>query len=204
MGARERKRALRTRLSEVREGIDRAERELLSREVEEAVLALPEIRRAQSVMAFASFGTEVSTGGLIERLQSEGKQVLLPVVIAPEIMEAAEVRPGEALVRSSYGPGEPPGRAPRDPRAIDVVLVPGLGFDRAGRRIGYGGGFYDRFMRRLRPDALRVGLAFGPQLLSEAIPTRPSDEVVDIVVTDHEVVRIEPPRLGLAASSSEA
>ena len=76
-----------------------------------------------------------------------------------------------------------------DPSLIDVVVVPGLAFDRAGFRVGYGGGNYDRFLPRLRPDAVRVGFAFGLQLLPAGkVPRGPNDEPVHHVVTERELV----------------
>ena len=204
MGARERKRALRDRLKEVRAGIDADDRERWSKAIESAVIELPEVAEATTVMAFASFGTEVSTAGLVDRLRAAGKRVHLPFVVAPEVMEAAEVLADAGLVPSTYGPREPEGLEPVDPRAIDVILVPGLGFDEGGRRLGYGGGFYDRFRRRLRPDAVRVGLAFDVQVVGEPIPVRPSDEVVEVVVTERRVLRIEPRRPGLKPISAGA
>jgi len=69
------------------------------------------------------------------------------------------------------------------PEDIDVAVVPGLAFDRRGHRVGYGGGFYDRFLGRLRPDALTVGICFSVQLVDE-VPHGRGDRPVDLVVTE--------------------
>jgi 5-formyltetrahydrofolate cyclo-ligase len=68
------------------------------------------------------------------------------------------------------------------------VVAPGLAFDRAGRRLGYGGGYFDGFLPRLRPDCPVVGVCFAEQLV-DAVPAGPRDRGVDVVVTDREVVR---------------
>jgi 5-formyltetrahydrofolate cyclo-ligase len=137
-------------------------------------------------MAFASFGSEVPTRGIVRRLLDRGCRVLLPYLDGPH-MHAAELRPGQTTIRTPYGPGEPPDRLPVDPAEIDLVIVPGLGFDRRGFRLGYGGGHYDRFLASVRSEALRVGIAFAQQVVDE-IPTGPLDDVVDLVVTDGETI----------------
>ncbi len=84
-------------------------------------------------------------------------------------------------------------RTPRDgrplvPRLIDLVIVPGLAFDTAGNRLGRGGGYYDRFLRRLRRSATTVGLAFDAQIV-DAVPADDRDFGMDIIVTDRRVCR---------------
>ena len=78
---------------------------------------------------------------------------------------------------------------PVDPQEVDLVLVPGVAFDRQGNRLGYGGGYYDRFLQQCA--APRVALAFATQLVDH-VPTEPHDLRVHAVVTDEEVIRIEP------------
>lgn len=70
-----------------------------------------------------------------------------------------------------------------DAEEIDVVIVPGLAFTRAGHRLGQGGGWYDRFLTRIRPDCATIGVAFEPQLV-DALPIEPHDVQLDCVVTD--------------------
>ena len=92
--------------------------------------------------------------------------------------------PTTDLVPGRYDIPEPrEGLAPVDPAVIDVVIVPGSAFDRAGGRIGYGGGFYDGFLRRLRPAAPRIGIGFEAQLV-ERVPREAHDLCVDLVVTE--------------------
>jgi 5-formyltetrahydrofolate cyclo-ligase len=104
-------------------------------------------------------------------------------------MEAAEVRPGSRLEATDYGPKEPADRIAVDPDRIDVVITPGLAFDRAGRRLGYGGGHYDRYLTRLGAHAARVGIGFTAQVV-DAIPAEATDEPVDVIVTDERVIRV--------------
>jgi 5-formyltetrahydrofolate cyclo-ligase len=122
---------------------------------------------------------------LIDWWLAHGIAVALPRIIGPRHMEAfAVTHPTADLIPGFYGIPEPrKGLAPVDPAVIDVVIVPGSAFDRAGGRIGYGGGFYDGFLRRLRPDAQRIGIGFEAQLV-ERVPREAHDLCVDLVVTE--------------------
>lgn len=175
----------------VRGALPAAERARLADLVEEAAFGLPEVQRARVVMLFYSFGTEVATGGMSERVLRAGKRLLLPYLAGDGSMEAAEIRPGEELAPTGYGPREPARRVAVDPADVDVVVAPGLAFDRSGNRLGYGGGYYDRYLERMGSAATRIGVAFSLQLV-EGIPTEPGDQRVDIVVTDQGALDVRP------------
>jgi 5-formyltetrahydrofolate cyclo-ligase len=154
----------------------------MSDEVARNVLALPAVVDARTVMAFSSFGSEVDTGPIIERLERDGRRVALPRMEG-RIIVAVAYRSGDQVKPSSFGALEPAGGETVAPGEIDVVIVPGLAFDRSGHRIGYGRGFYDRFLGALRPDALTVGICFSVQLVDE-VPHGRGDRPVDVVVTE--------------------
>lgn len=166
----------------LRASIPPAERARLADLVEENLLWLPQVIAAETVLLFYSFGTEVATGGMASRVLAQGKRLLLPYLVE-DMMETAEVLPGETLEPSDYGPREPARRAAVDPAAVDVVVTPGLAFDKRGNRLGYGGGHYDRYLERMGPGALRVGVAFSLQII-ERIPVEPGDQRVDVVISD--------------------
>ncbi|MGH2691455.1 MAG: 5-formyltetrahydrofolate cyclo-ligase [Actinomycetota bacterium] len=189
--AREEKDSLREEMTRLRASISLPERIRLADLVEETLFGLSEVRSAGTVLLFYSFGTEVATGGMSARLLGSGKRLLLPYLTEDGVMEAAEVRPGESLDPSDYGPSEPRSRVAVDPSAVDLVVAPGLAFDRAGNRLGYGGGHYDRFLARMGRGAVRVGIAFSLQIV-RSIPVEPGDERVDIVATDQESFDVRP------------
>jgi 5-formyltetrahydrofolate cyclo-ligase len=174
-------------MREVRAAIDTGRRRELARIVEDSVAAVDAVRRARTVLIFYSFGSEIPTRGLIARLSREGKRILLPYLDEERRMEAAVVEPGEVPVPAGYGPKEPARRVPVDPAEVDVVIAPGLAFDRLGYRLGYGGGHYDRYLRRLGPEAVRIGIGFSVQLVDE-VPAGPGDQLLDLVVTDQGIV----------------
>jgi 5-formyltetrahydrofolate cyclo-ligase len=141
-------------------------------------------------MTFLSFGSEVPTETLTDRLAAEGHRIALPCIEAGEVYPA-DYRLGEPLVARAYGLREPKERRFVEPLELDAIVSPGLGFDREGRRIGYGAGYYDRLFRRVRPDTLRVGIAFHQQVV-EHVPADRGDELLDMIVTDEEVITCRP------------
>jgi 5-formyltetrahydrofolate cyclo-ligase len=183
---REEKRALRERMRRFRAAISPQERVRLAQQIEDRLLSLSESKSARTVLLFYSFGSEVATGGVAEHLMAEGKRLLLPY-LGPDGMEGAEVRARDPLLATEYGPREPSHRTPVDPGEVDMVITPGLAFDRRGFRLGYGGGYYDLYLTRLRPETTRVGIGFSIQLI-DRIPEEPLDQRVHFVVTDTELV----------------
>lgn len=181
---------MRRRMKRLRARIPPGERARLSARIEEALFALPEVARARTLLLFYSFGSEVATRDMVRRALDGGIRVLLPYLDEGR-MEAAEVQPGDELRPTDYGPREPALAAPVDPGEVEVVVTPGLAFDRAGRRLGYGGAHYDRFLDRLGPEAVQVGIAFSAQLVDE-VPAGPSDRRVQVVVTEAGAIDCRP------------
>ncbi|MEQ1702919.1 MAG: 5-formyltetrahydrofolate cyclo-ligase [Ilumatobacteraceae bacterium] len=168
------KAALRRRMRMVREMVD--DRLVRSVELWSAVAALPEYQTASTVMAFHGFGSEPDTDPLFARLAAEGKRLLLPRI---EDNEIAVVDGSGPTVKSRIGVSEPQGPAlPFD--VVEFVIVPGLAFTAEGYRLGYGGGFYDRFLPQLQVP--NVGVCFAEQLCDE-LPAEPHDVRVLRVVS---------------------
>jgi 5-formyltetrahydrofolate cyclo-ligase len=162
-------------------------RERYSAAAVERLLALPETGRAAVAFVFRSFGSEISTLTLLERLAERDVRLALPVLLGGR-MEAVAYRPGDPLVASGYGAMEPREREPVAPGSIDLIVAPGLAFDPLGFRLGYGGGYYDAFLRTAGPVATRVGLAFDMQVVA-SVPHGARDEPMDAVVTDARILR---------------
>ena len=183
------KRGVRARTLARRDAIDPMERARTGQLIVERFLALPEAVAARAVMAFWSFGSEVPMDPLIARLVEAGVTVVLPRIVDGQL-EPRTWRPGEPVSETHFGAREPEGGRVVAPGEIDVVATPGIAFDRLGGRVGYGGGFYDRFLPST--PALRVGVAFGVQLVDEPLPGAPFDLPVDVIVTESETIRCRP------------
>ena len=157
----------------------------------ERVCALPEVRSATRLAAYVAGAREPSTRALLDRWRAEGRTVLLPVVLADLDLDWAV---DDAAHRPGLLPGvhEPTGeRLGVDAVATaDVVVVPALAVDRAGHRLGQGGGSYDRALARVPASALVVALVHPDELLDQPVPTQPHDRPVDVVVTADAVWRV--------------
>ncbi len=186
------KASLRKELLEKRDAIPPEVRRVKSRLIGDRLLTLDEIRNARTVFIFASFRSEVDTSGLIDRLLADGKRIVLPVVerehhklLLYEIRDSVELRPGY------MGIPEPSVRT-EDRHAeigdIDAVVIPGAGFDLAGNRLGYGGGYYDRLLSGLERRIPVIAPAFEEQV-ADSVPSEPHDVGVDMIVTDRRVIR---------------
>lgn len=142
---------------------------------------------ARMVSAYWPMREEIDPRPAMEALHAKGVGLCLPVVTGPEQpLVFRRWRPGEALVTEAFGTSVPGRTAPEE--VPDVLLVPLLAFDSQGYRLGYGGGFYDRTLEKLRGDqgALAVGLAFAGQYM-DLLPRGMHDEKLDLVVTEQDV-----------------
>jgi len=177
----ERKRALRSTLIAERARLSSEERSKFSRRIAERARQLEVIADARLVAVYAPLGTEVDALELV-RLLGALQPVYPRAVPSSRRLEFAPCAPRE-LVRGPLGAREPPpGARAVDPRDVDVVILPGIGFSFDGHRLGRGGGYYDATLREM-PDARRVGLGFEVQLLPE-LPFETHDARLDAIVTE--------------------
>jgi 5-formyltetrahydrofolate cyclo-ligase len=185
------KRDLRRSVLAARDALSEAERVARSTAIHRRFLALPEVRGGGVVMAFWSFGSEVATPPLLDALHARGVRVCLPRIEDGDLVAVA-YEPGDPLRETSFGAREPGAGTILAPEMLDRVVTPGVAFDRFGHRIGYGGGFYDRFLRRTRRGMPRIAIAFDLQVLPQEVPVGSFDLGVDVIVTETETIRCAP------------
>lgn len=147
-------------------------------------LALPQLSAARVVLLYHSLPDEVGTHPLADRLLAEGKTVLLPQVTGKVSMELRRYTGASSLQPGAYGIMEPTDSVWTRLEAVDLALVPGVAFDRAGHRLGRGRGYYDRMLVRM-PQTVKVGICFDFQLV-ESVPVSPNDICMDVVVAESE------------------
>lgn len=174
--------ALRRELLAVRRAMSDSER------AQASAVICARLREALSwdglVMAYAPVRGEVDPLPFVGDLLAQGLEVAFPAVVAGRGLVARRVSDLAQLVPGTFGILEPsPERPEADPAEIGLVLVPAVAYDRRGFRLGYGGGYYDRFLPLLRPGAVTVGLAY-ERLLVDALPTEAHDRPVRWVVTE--------------------
>ena len=165
-----------------------------SSRITDKILGLPEFRNSLRFMCYVDFKKEVSTKRLITQAIFMKKQVAVPYIAdiknQNNIMTAARILDFEQdLEKGAYGIFAPKkeGLVGMDPAAIDCIIVPGVVFDFKKHRIGYGAGYYDRFLSLVRPDCLKIGVAFEIQLV-EKIPADTFDFPLDLIVTEDRVI----------------
>ena len=183
----EEKGAIRRKMLDRRDSLSAIEILERSNRVIENLRSVDDFSGAEVVMSYISFGTEVNTHGLIRSLMGK-KVVLVPVVTDKEKgeMVLSELRDWKELSSGAYGILEPREVRERDAGDVDISVVPGIAFDRQGNRIGYGGGYYDRLLKRI--GGKKVGIAYDFQIL-DSIPVEAHDTGVDMIVTDKNIVR---------------
>ena len=171
-----------------------------SAKIQRAVMKLPEWATARRVCMYLALPTEAQTWALLAACWKTGKQVLVPAYRKKERRyDLARLRPGDPVKNSHWAVPEPtrprwatPNRATPNrvtPTHVDLVVTPGLAFDRSGGRVGHGGGHYDRLLTGTAlQQAFKVGLALECQMVERA-PMNAQDIRMDTVVTERAVYR---------------
>ena len=148
------------------------------------LLQTPEVRRAATVAIYISLSNEPGTGPLVEQLHELGRRLILPVLLPDNDLDWAVYQGPQSLVPASRGLLEPlgPRLGPEAVATADVVLCPGLAVDRRGRRLGRGGGSYDRALARVPVGTFVCTLLYDGELLDH-VPAEDHDRPVTAVVT---------------------
>jgi len=176
------KSSLRQTLRARRLALTSAENARAAEAAAEILLREPGWAKARTLALHIAVRGELPTTALITAAMDAGKRVALPRMAAGR-MELRVARPGAALIAGPHGIPEPDADAPViAPAELDLVLAPGVAFDRRGGRLGQGGGDYDRLIAALPADCLTVGWCHDFQLV-DAVPTEPHDRAVQIVIT---------------------
>jgi 5-formyltetrahydrofolate cyclo-ligase len=179
---RSRKVALRRQLLTERAHMPAPERSAAGRAIRDAVLSLPETQMAGTVAAYVSVGTEPETRGLVYALWKRGTYVLVPLLLGDNDLDWASYEGPDSLAAAPRGllePTEPP-RGAAAVTSADLVIVPALAVDRGGRRLGRGGGSYDRALARVGAAVPTVALIYDGELLDE-VPAGSRDQRVRMV-----------------------
>ncbi len=176
------KEALRIKMKFKRAQLNDEEIKAKSQAIEKKVLALPVLQQAKTIMCYVSKDTEVATHQLIKNLLSMGKTVAVPFIIKKGLMKAVVIEDFSQLVVGDFNTLQPKIKNFLDEK-IDLNLVPALSVSKKGDRLGWGAGFYDRFIINHQPK-LNLALLFDCQLVDQ-LPTNSFDQKMDGVVTEN-------------------
>ncbi|MBI2558431.1 5-formyltetrahydrofolate cyclo-ligase [Candidatus Woesearchaeota archaeon] len=175
---------LKQSITEKRNSLSKEELISNTNKIKNALFNLAQYKKSKTVMFYVSFNSEVGTHDMIKEAL-KNKMVAVPKVENHEI-EPSIIIDFDSLIPSKFGILEPIELMKVAYKNIDLVLVPGIAFDKECHRIGYGFGYYDKFLKKV-PKAVKIGLAFDFQVVDK-VPREEHDVPVDLIVTEKRVV----------------
>jgi len=160
-----------------------------SKAIWESLSSIQEFNRADTIAFYVSIAREreVDTTTMIEESLSLGKRICIPKVVKNNALRFIEIRSMKDLNKGSFGILEPAGGSRILPQAIDLVIVPGVAFDKSGNRLGFGKGYYDKFLSKLEDGTPIIALAFDFQIV-DSIPSSKNDVRVHKIITETRIV----------------
>jgi 5-formyltetrahydrofolate cyclo-ligase len=184
--------SLRKNTLAARDNIPQGYQDRWSHDIFTLLISHATVRQANHIFIYVHFRSEVQTLAIIKHLLRLGKNVSVPLTLPAQqqIIAVAITDPDSQLIPGYFDIPEPApalvATASVNPATIDTVIVPGSVFDPTGGRLGYGGGFYDRFLARDAPQASRVALAYNLQL-TQKVPVQPHDQCMDFILTEQQI-----------------
>lgn len=189
----EEKRLIRNRAIESRDALSETERFIKSRQIFGQVYSMEEYKKAEKILVYASFRSEVGTEDFIEKALKDGKEIYCPKVCGGDmefyrIAGLKELTPGYMGIKEPEGTDGKIFHVTGECRRNTLMIMPGSAFDKERNRIGYGGGYYDRYLARY-PFLITIAVGFSCQIC-ESVPTDVYDRKPDIIITEEEVIKI--------------
>ena len=178
------KKEARTLIKERRMNLSKEYIDVASDKIFEKLLQNEDFKNAKVVMSYMDFKNEVKTNKINNFIKNSGKILVLPKVIDKETMIVIEDK--NQYILSPFGNKEPDGEEYKG--NIDIIITPGVAFDRDKNRVGFGRGYYDRFFVK-HPSAKKIAIAFEEQIINEGIETDKYDKKVDVLITENNIIK---------------
>lgn len=187
------KNELRTQVMQARNFLPLAKRQAYNSAITKHLSMLPEWENAEKVFLYLSFGSEFSTQSLIESAWHDHKKVFIPTCLKDRQMAFTLYTPSTPLYDTKFGIKEvlPEAQNFIPASEADFCLVPGLVFDHHGGRIGYGGGFYDRFLPKLSSECFSIAAAFSLQIQDDPLPLESFDYILSQLCNENGVLYLQ-------------
>jgi 5-formyltetrahydrofolate cyclo-ligase len=186
------KQTLKQEIFKKRNSLNKEDINKKSIEIKNNLFSLPEFKKAKNIVIYVSFNSEVDTKEIIkELLKNKEKKVIVPFVEKNNpILQLSELKDLNELEPKTFDILEPKEKSIREfnPEKVDMILIPGVVFDLNGHRIGYGFGYYDRFLKTIKNNHIKIGLAYDFQIVDK-IPEEQHDVPMDVIVTDDKVIQ---------------
>ena len=189
------KKMLRKEILAKRKNIDTAKKEDMDKKIVDKFYESKYYKEAKNIFIYISYDSEIDTKEIINKALIDNKRVYVPrTEFKTRLMDAVEIASLDNLIESEYGILEPAMEEPHiEPDELDLIVVPGVAFDRNGGRMGYGAGFYDRYFKRISKDRMekikKLALAYDFQIL-EKIPMDEQDVPVNYIITEKEFIHL--------------
>jgi len=187
------KKILRKEILAKRKNINTVEKEEKDRKILEKFYESKYYIEAKNIFIYISYDSEINTKGIINKALMDNKKIYVPrTEFKTRLMDAVKITSLDNLIESEYGILEPSAEKPHiDPNGLDLIVVPGVAFDRNGGRMGYGAGFYDRYFEKISKDnmkkVIKLALAYDFQIL-EKIPMNEQDVPVNYIITESKFI----------------
>lgn len=185
------KKAFRKLALQKRNSLSADQRASASKEIQKRLISLPAFEKAQVIMGYMDFKSEVICTDILRFALNQGKRVVIPISLPKtRTLLLSEITDLDRdFEKDYYGISVPKKEFFREisPEKPDFVIVPGVAFSKERFRMGYGAGYYDNFLERLRPDTPFAALAFEIQIF-DTIPTEPHDKQMTFVVTEKRIL----------------
>lgn len=163
----------------------------LGKKIQQKFLQSGLLAEVESLALYCAIHNEVPTDSIADCALAAGKRVAYPRVVGGNL-EFVEIASLGDLVPGSFGVPEPLSGNRVPPAALDLIVVPGVAFDRTGHRLGYGRGYYDRALDKCRPDCSKVGLAYDFQVVAALPAMEEHDRPLTMLITEQETLNFTP------------
>lgn len=185
----ESKKDLRKRILSIRNNMPGEDVVNNSRIIRDKIIGLDVFKQSKVIFIYMDFKNEVMTSDLIKHMLFEKKRVVVPYTdTVSTVLIPSEITGESDLKLNSFGYSEPKKISPVNIEEIDLVIVPGLVFDKNLNRIGFGKGYYDRILNKLKASARKVAVAHDFQVLEE-IPAEEHDVKMDMIITEKSIMK---------------
>jgi len=183
------KKVLRKEILTERKNINTVKKEEMDNKILDRFYKSEYYRKAKKIFIYVSFDSEIDTKRIINKALMDNKKIYVPrTEFKTRLMDAVEVTSLDNLIESEYGILEPSIKDPHiNPNELDLIVVPGVAFDRQGARMGYGAGFYDRYFEKINKDnskaVIKLALAYDFQIIDK-VPMNDRDIPVSCIITE--------------------
>jgi 5-formyltetrahydrofolate cyclo-ligase len=188
------KKELRAVYKNIRDRLSSDEREIISLRIWDKLYAIDKYEKASNILVYASIGSELDTNPLIERSLTEGKRVFSPKIIENEIEFFRIESLSDLTPTGTYKIPEPPAGETPNFNEDTIIIVPALAVDKRGYRLGYGRGFYDRYLQKCK-ETVKSNKIFAicgifSSFLTNSLPISDYDIPIDMIITEQEIIII--------------